>query len=422
MGNTFSQGQLSQIDAAFQLNRFLGLAVSYSLTANPRRLEHYNYTYWTGDLVSLLFRGGLKNFLVAPQFPMYVSPKERELDAPPSFDSSMITEADADARGVYVDIAIVMPILQPRLGASVKEDWGTLAPKIANQSMASFFTNILPTRLGSLSPRCVSVPGFIAPVVVELKRLPVRSAKNVDEYCTNLAGLLMSGKGQAEEQAICLFSSARFATQDDVFIVAGAGEYYQICWVTRRWAWKKLGGSKSKGYIVQRLKRVKADDVTEHVDDDGDWTLQKDAMMYNDPLSVADMQIILRKERYEARSAKKEQVAEKAAAAREEGPSADRTVPLFSKTALNAVHRQKHQQELFESRTPEKYMEYAQGVIRIIENDRDDELKTIKTPWSRVLQLGSSESNQFMDMIQTHIRKIEKAEDKRREQTMFPSQ
>ncbi|KAJ6613631.1 hypothetical protein B0H10DRAFT_2222131 [Mycena sp. CBHHK59/15] len=85
-----------QLGPRLDLHRFLGLAISHSTTADPRRLEHYVYTYWTGDLVSVLVRGQLKHCLIAPQFPVYVSPKQPS-NPDDSWGSGM-TEADGEAQ------------------------------------------------------------------------------------------------------------------------------------------------------------------------------------------------------------------------------------------------------------------------------------------------------------------------------------
>ncbi|KAJ7283988.1 hypothetical protein C8J57DRAFT_1498974 [Mycena rebaudengoi] len=99
MGNVTSQ--------QLELHRFLGLAVCLSTTADPRRLEHYHYTYWTAEMASLIICGHLKHCLLAPQFPLYVTPKDSSFDP----DVSARTEADGDAEGVFVDVTLCTPRL-----------------------------------------------------------------------------------------------------------------------------------------------------------------------------------------------------------------------------------------------------------------------------------------------------------------------
>ncbi|KAJ6607054.1 hypothetical protein B0H10DRAFT_2073271, partial [Mycena sp. CBHHK59/15] len=261
MGNITSR----RLDQWLDLHRFLGLAVCHSTTADPRRLEHYNYTYWTGDTAALIVGGQCKYCLIAPQFPMYVSPKEPS--RPDATFGSGVTDADGEAEGVCVDIAIVMPI-----------ELGVLATQVAGKSLYQFFDKIVPQRLPGLSPRCLWVSGLEAPFFAELKPLPSRHVGGIESFWSSLTRLLREGALQAEAQALCLFCSSRFGTQEDVVILTGAGDYYRIRRVTRAWSRPKL---KVAPYTSNTLKDLKAA-ARERLDlaDDGDWTEGKEEEMY----------------------------------------------------------------------------------------------------------------------------------------------
>jgi len=70
----------------------LSLALIHSMTYNSRRLEAVGY-----HLISpTTYREARTSSLSCPQFPVYVSPKDKE----PSPD---VTMADSSERGVYVD-------------------------------------------------------------------------------------------------------------------------------------------------------------------------------------------------------------------------------------------------------------------------------------------------------------------------------
>ncbi|KAJ6537459.1 hypothetical protein B0H10DRAFT_2142185 [Mycena sp. CBHHK59/15] len=274
MGNVTSR----RLDQWLDLHRFLGLAVCHSTTADPRHLEHYNYTYWTGDVAALIVGGQCKYCLIAPQFPMYVSPKEPS--RPDATFGSGVTDADGEAEGVYVDIAIVMPIVEPR----DPEELGVLATQVAGKSLYQFFDKIVPQRLPGLSPRCLWVSGLEAPFFTELKPLPSRHVGGIESFWSSLTRLLRDGALQAEAQALCLFCSSRFGTQEDVVILTGAGDYYRIRRVTRAWSRPKLKGAP---YTSNTLKDLKAA-TRERLDlaDDGDWTEGKEEEMYGDSLSA----------------------------------------------------------------------------------------------------------------------------------------
>ncbi|KAJ6474745.1 hypothetical protein C8R45DRAFT_1217197 [Mycena sanguinolenta] len=384
------------------LHRFLGLAVCHSTTIDPRRLEHHNYTYWTGDIAALIVRGQLKYCLIAPQFPIYVSPKEA-FDADTSIGSGR-TAADGDAEGVYVDIAIVMPIVQPRY----VEELGAVGGVLENESLHDFFEKFLPQKLPGLSPRCLWVSGFEAPLVGELKPGPTRHADKIDSFYVNLSGLLLQGMLQAEAQGLCLFCSWRFATQQVVLLLAGAGDHYRVRRVTRDWAVEELDG---EPYTAKTLKKLKAawmergdvnldspDNDDLNAVEDGDWTEGQAVHMYGNPQDANQRQQKLNDQRT-LRRIKRNAQSQKYLKALTTPPSQDRTVPLFTNEALNAIHPGG---ELFESRPPELYF-------------GDSET----TGWSRVLQLGSTLSNQYMAKIQDFIRQFEILEEDRRKKVFF---
>ncbi|KAF7374668.1 hypothetical protein MSAN_00351800 [Mycena sanguinolenta] len=411
---------LQQLSARLNLHRFLGLAISHSTSADPRRLEHYNYTYWTGDLVSILIHGQLKNCLIAPQFPVYVSPKEPS-DPDDSFGSGL-TVADSEAQGVCVDIAIVTPIVQPRQDP---EEWGALAQHVAGKSLAHFFEEILPQHLPRLSPRFLWVSGFEAPLLVELKPLAKRHADDIEVFHRSATGLLTEGALQGEAQALCLFCSSRFATQDVAIIVCGAGDLWRVRKVTRSWAkWKLIQENKEnneEGYTSNTLKRLKKNaKLRLDLEDDGDWTEGKETEMYGDPLDAEGRQRMLyeervrkqaeeRRQRALARGAKRDAVHQKFLDALHTPPSVDRTTSLFPDEALDAVHRKETNKELFESRPPDTFF----ATIRRSEGS---------TEWSSVLRLGSDISNQYMAEIERFIREFENKENGRRKTVFFPEQ
>ncbi|KAJ6622185.1 hypothetical protein B0H10DRAFT_1788483, partial [Mycena sp. CBHHK59/15] len=176
---------------------------------DPRHLEHQNYTYWTGDIAPSWSVGSSNTASSRPQFPIYVTLKE-PFNADTSIGSGR-TEADSDAEGVYVDIAIIMPIIQPRY----VEELGAVGEELTNKSLHDFFENFLPQKLPELSPRCLWVSGLKAPLVGELKPGPTRHADKIDSF-------------YAEAQGLCLFCSWRFATQEEALLLARAGDCYRI--------------------------------------------------------------------------------------------------------------------------------------------------------------------------------------------------
>jgi hypothetical protein len=188
---------------------------------------------------------------------------------------------------------------------------------------------------------------------------------------------------QAEAQALCLFCSWRFGTQDVVLVLAGAGEYYQIRRVTRNWSVVELNG---EIYTSKTLKELKtAAKQLDYLGEDGDWTEGQEEEMYGDPSSAKDRQKTLNDKREDRtkRAKKRATRTEQFTKALNASPSTDRTTPLFSHEALNDLHRIQTSRDLFESEDPEKYFS----------GDGPSE-------WSRVLHLGSDLSNRYMTRIQ----------------------
>jgi hypothetical protein len=105
----------------------LSLAVINSMLYNPRRLETIGYALSIAFLQQLMM-GNEDVFLICSQFPLYVSPKDKE----PSPDRTL---PDSEAIGVYVDHALLFPSAQSNTGG----------PKLAGTSTGGYvdFISIL---------------------------------------------------------------------------------------------------------------------------------------------------------------------------------------------------------------------------------------------------------------------------------------
>ena len=78
----------------------LSLAVLSSMMFNPRRLEALGYSL-SVLFFQVIIAGYEDIFFICPQFPIYVSPQDTNLDP----DNTM---PDSQARGVYVDTALLL--------------------------------------------------------------------------------------------------------------------------------------------------------------------------------------------------------------------------------------------------------------------------------------------------------------------------
>jgi hypothetical protein len=151
-------------------------------------------------------------FFICPQFPIYVSPKDSNLDP----DRTM---PDSEARGVYVDTALLLArCTRVRTGTS--------------DSIAATFANRHRDRAFNLFGK-IDVTSLEVPILEERKRAPTRHPKDIEEHIDTIHSALESAQKQVLGQARILFSSRRFADQKLVILLATAGQYYRIA-VLRR--------------------------------------------------------------------------------------------------------------------------------------------------------------------------------------------
>ncbi|KAJ7087323.1 hypothetical protein B0H15DRAFT_781442 [Mycena belliarum] len=403
--------------------RFLGQAVCESTAADPRHMEHNTYTFWTGEFVAVILNG-LKCSLIAPQFPIYEEEVQSAEPEGDDFDGlgniSSRTEPDGRAQGVYVDIAIVMPIVEPRPIMQL----GSAGKYLAQKTLHHFFDSFLPQR-PHLSPRFLRVSEFHAPLLGELKPGPTRHPKDIQQFYGNLTKLLDEATAQARGQALCLFSSWKFASQDRVLLLAGAGSYYMLRYVSREWAAEKMGkrlwgpallkalkGEDTERFRAKGVATANAAEEEEFVVEDGDWTAARRKLMYGSPLDALQRKEALAKllklqtEQRSKRRLERERVRHNLQEATDTSPNyEDYSSGLFTDEALNNIDRcgNKRGIPLFETNMPEIFFDGAPSL----------------TEWTGILRLGSDLSDLYMQRIQVEIRRIELVEEGRRKKIKF---
>ncbi|KAJ7714244.1 hypothetical protein DFH07DRAFT_785813 [Mycena maculata] len=352
------------------LHHFLALTVSHSTTVDPRHLEHHISHWMAADFAALIVSGDLQYSIIAPQFPVYVSPK----DPSPGPDDSGRTEADGEAKAI--------------------------GQKLVGQSLSQFFDEFQP-HLRGFSPHCLWVSGHEATLLGELKPGPTRHARHIESFLSNLNTLLRDATLQAEAQALCLFCSWRFGTQDVVLLLAGAGEYYRIRHVTRNWSVVELNG---EIYTSKTLKELKtAAKQLDYLGEDGDWTEGQEEEMYGDPGSAEDRQKTLNNKRKHHLWACR-LVGFFGLYKLVQAPATRTAQPLFSPMTRSTNSIESKQVETSSSLRPEDPEKYFSG-------DGPSE-------WSCVLH-GSDLSNWYMTRIQDFIRTFEEREADRRKNVLF---
>ncbi|KAF7294199.1 hypothetical protein HMN09_01148300 [Mycena chlorophos] len=228
---------------------------------DPCHLEAYIYGFWFLVLFQYVpaTSGGSFIRIIQPQWPIWSSARDtRSRAIVNAARLSLGSEPDGLARGVYVDLAVVIIRTMPRKKLP-RRSRGLYSPlQLAGKSLQWFFENFLVDH-PALEPSFIRVVALMAPVLVELKLGAPRHAPDLPTYYNELSGLIQDAERQAEKQALALYASWRFRFQQYGFSIAGAGEDFSVCRTTRSWANKDL---------PQRLNGLAGDFEKDDDDDD----------------------------------------------------------------------------------------------------------------------------------------------------------
>jgi hypothetical protein len=166
-----------------------------------------------GYALSILFlqqliEGNEDIFLICPQFPLYVSPGDKD----PGPD---VTMPDSRAKGVYVDQVLLLPRASQTEGdLKLSQAFGH------NQRNLSLHHSL-------------HISILEVPLLEKKKRAPTRHPLDLEAHVRSIQAALDDAQSQVVTQAKILFSSPRFATQDLVILVASSGEYYRLAVLSR---------------------------------------------------------------------------------------------------------------------------------------------------------------------------------------------
>ena len=187
----------------------LSLALIKSMFFNPRRLEAFGYSF-SILFFQLLIAGHEDTFFICPQFPIHISPLDEE---DPDPDRSM---ADPRARGVFVDTALLLARCERPL---------------ANPIATTFATAYRECRLDLFD--AIDITSLEVPILEERKKAPTRHPNSLKQHVQSIVDSLASAEVQVVTQGRILFASPRFADQDQVILIATAGQYYRIAFFQR---------------------------------------------------------------------------------------------------------------------------------------------------------------------------------------------
>ncbi len=187
----------------------LSLALIRSMAYNSRRLETIGYALSILFLQQLI-EGNEDIFLICPQFPLYISPRDKD----PSPD---VTMPDSGAKGVYVDQVLLLPRASQTEGNLKLSQAFRHAHDLSNLNLY----------------HSLHISTLEVPLLEEKKRAPTRHPRDLEAHVVSIQAALDAAQSQVTTQAKILFSSPRFATQDLVVLVASSGEYYRLAVLSR---------------------------------------------------------------------------------------------------------------------------------------------------------------------------------------------
>ncbi|KAF7332641.1 hypothetical protein MKEN_00146900 [Mycena kentingensis (nom. inval.)] len=216
---------------------WLGRSFARSISMNPRHLEVQEYGHWIAKLQSFAPVGKSLIRNIHPQHGIWSSEPDTTRNTNNLLNISAIsnnTTPDGAARGCYVDIAAVIPLPAPRKKLP-RRSRGLCPPSdFVGKTVQWFFDSVLAVR-SYIEPSFLRIIGLLAPLLVELKLGAPRNAPDMETYHGKLSSLLSSAQTQGLKQALALFGSWRFRYQGSVILIAGAGDDFTVCRVTRGW-------------------------------------------------------------------------------------------------------------------------------------------------------------------------------------------
>ncbi|KAJ7167628.1 hypothetical protein C8R46DRAFT_1093645 [Mycena filopes] len=219
---------------------FIARSMYWSTYNNPRRLEHLEYPHHLA--VAQQCTAGDDDLLhVAAQWPIWLSPKGQP--QPQDADTSFGTIADGAAKGLYPDLATLLFHVELHPQANV-----------AHFKAASLYDILwelaLDHRTRSRLLRLISVE---ITTLYELKPGPSRHPSTLEPYYDKLRSLLNTAQRQAQDQALFTLCCVRYASQADIILVAGVGEYWATTRVTRDEAKSQIDNEDELDSLRMRL-------------------------------------------------------------------------------------------------------------------------------------------------------------------------
>nr|GAT51339.1 predicted protein [Mycena chlorophos] len=212
------------------------LATQHSMIQNPRRLEAPGYAF-NSLFIDALCQDYPAIMLHNPQFPVHISEVDfKDHDPDQSYH-------DANASGVFVDNAIVIPHIVVRAIAleEIRELLAASGIRTTQEVISMLAATKKHPDATQWTFHLLEVYKLEALLFIESKRGPPRSLNNIEDYCVTVDDLLELARVQVESQAACAFVCPRLPGQTTIPLVVVCGEYWKFAIALKgpKFAWNE---------------------------------------------------------------------------------------------------------------------------------------------------------------------------------------
>ncbi|KAJ7068651.1 hypothetical protein C8F01DRAFT_618172 [Mycena amicta] len=380
-------------------------ALQHSIAQNPRRLEAFGYTlnainlrYICGDHSTVLMHN--------PQLPLWLSGHDFLPNASDP-DSSIRSYHDSEAKGVFVDDALVIPHIQIKPAAlqGCAEAFKAANITTTEDVIRMLASNSPHDQLKNLTFHLLDVVRLEAVLLVKSKCGPPRHFCDLAEYCTAAASLLNAAMAQAESQGACAFTCRRLAGQKEVLLIANSGPFWQVRLLHK----DKDTSWKDTEYFM--LLQTYADDLSDLIDNENKSVSPEMKAIVDffasttatpDPLPTPDITAIQTAERNQRAT---ERTARQAAASNQTAsdigstlPNADSWMQPFTDSDMDVYWESEMNKPFFEP--PARTARLARG------------------QWTRVMRYGTPVSDLYLEAVRQRCGKIAIKEEQRRKKKL----
>nr|GAT45619.1 predicted protein [Mycena chlorophos] len=370
-------------------------AVQQSLIQNPRRLEAPGYVF--NSLFVEAIRQDFPSILLHnPQFPVYISEKDFQPIDP---DASLRSSHDANAQGVLVDNALIIP--EMKLKPDAKEDLRELLNSNGVETVQQLIT-LLATysqrpEVSNLTYHLLEAFRIEIALFIESKRGPPRYLDNIEDYCSSIDFTLGLAQAQAKSQAECAFVSPRTPQQTHIPLVVICGDFWRMSVAVKK---PNKAWTLNKYYAIAEewASKLFILDIKEH---EGISKPMQELLDFFSGLSEPNAQEPNEQQR-EIHNAERDQRAARRSRLNSQPP------------AQNISPNAKTYMQPFTDKEMNTYWMQSRGEPFFQPVPQDTELDLMDRQWTGVLRFGSPASNAYLKQLRGYCSAKAKQEQQRR--------